>query len=130
MPASLLIGLVIVVVGLIAARLTLFETRGSMPTDPAATHRTLTAAATALPDGASQPTSGSSNASVGSSPRVSTGLRAAVGVHRPNREPSVRIRWYERVRSGLLLVLLTIGFGMAIGGVLGLAALIFSFVLG
>ncbi|NLA36576.1 MAG: hypothetical protein GX868_12965 [Actinobacteria bacterium] len=120
MPASLLIGLVIVVVGLIAARLTLFETRDSLSADPAA-HRTLTVATAASPDTGPQPDSGG---------RVSTGLRAAVGVHRPTGRPSVNIRWYQRLRSALLLVLLAVGFGMAIGGVLGLAALLVSFVLG
>lgn len=126
MPASLLIGLVIVVVGLIVARLTLFDARGSLPTDPVAAHRTLSAATGALPDGGSQPDS----ATWGPAGRASTGLRAAVGVRRPTTQLGVKIRWYERVRSGLLLVLLTVGFGMAIGGVLGLGALLFSFVLG
>lgn len=35
----------------------------------------------------------------------------------------VRIRWWEKLRSGLVLTLITVGIGMSIGAVLGVAAL-------
>lgn len=42
----------------------------------------------------------------------------------------VRIRWYQRVRSGLVLLLITVGLGMAIGAVIGAGALAVNLLLG
>lgn len=60
--------------------------------------------------------------------RRAQGLGAAVP--RGLRSSDVHVRWYQRVRSGLMLVLITVGIGMAVGAVIGAGALAVSLLLG
>ena len=48
----------------------------------------------------------------------------------PLEGDEVRIRWYQRVRSLFILVLITVGIGMAVGAVIGAAALAISIIMG
>lgn len=71
-------------------------------------------------------------------PLETTGAPATIPAGRPRPRASlgngsgdgVTIRWYERVRSGLVLLLITVGIGMAIGAVVGAAALFVNLVIG
>lgn len=114
MPASFIIGLVIVLVGFAAARMTLFETRTRETSDSPARRTTTVPAAAA---------DGTAGVAVG-------GVGAAFGMGHPAVRSDVRIRWWQRLRAGVLLTLITVGFGMAIGGAFGLVALLLSVALG
>lgn len=56
-------------------------------------------------------------------------IRAALGVSRSERRPSVNVRWYQRVRAAILLALIIVGIGMAVGALLGAVAMALSFVM-
>ena len=51
-------------------------------------------------------------------------------VPRAASDGDVRIRWYQRIRAGLVLLLITVGLGMAIGAVIGAGALAVNLLLG
>lgn len=65
-----------------------------------------------------------------SSVRLETPEESRPPVPRGLRSTDVRIRWYQRVRAALGLVVLAVGIGMAAGAVLGLGALFVSLYLG
>lgn len=54
--------------------------------------------------------------------------RTGLGAGLPRTQP-VTTRWYQRIRSGVVLLLITIGFGTIIGAVIGAFALGASLVL-
>lgn len=66
----------------------------------------------------------------GPSARAETPESSRPPVPRGLRSTDVHIRWYQRLRAGLGLVVLAVGIGMAFGAVLGLGALVLSLYLG
>jgi len=49
---------------------------------------------------------------------------------RPDTGGDVRIRWYQRVRSGLILLLIVVGLGTSIGAVVGGLAMAVTLLMG
>lgn len=117
MEPMLLIGIGVVALGAVLGAFVMFGQRANplaetgptstLPPDTAPAARPLGArSARVLPESARPP--------------VPPGLRST----------DVRIRWYQRLRAGFGLLLLAVGFGMAIGAVIGLGALAVSLYLG
>jgi hypothetical protein len=119
MDTTLLIGLAVVGLGTALGALMMFGQRsnslaetgvvsGTIPASSAGTARELSApsARRELPEEMRPP--------------VPRGLRSA----------NVRIPWHQRLRSGLVLVLITVGLGMAVGAVLGAAAMAITLLIG
>lgn len=100
MFVALVIGTAVVVVGAVAGAFVLFGQRA---------HPLETAGA-----GATIPAGGRAAS-------TSLGSRSA---------DDVTIRWYQRVRSGAVLLLITVGLGMAAGAAVGAGALFVNLVVG
>lgn len=108
MDSTLLIGIAVVVLGTGVGAFVMFGQRANpLAGDPSGT--------------------GSVSSARHDTPRPSaaaSGLRPPVP--RALRSDQVTVRWYQRLRAGLVLALITVGIGMAIGAVLGIGALAVS----
>lgn len=108
MDSTLLIGIAVVIIGTGAGAFVMFGQRATSLAEDTTGTGTLSAAPR-------RPTRDLSTA---------TGPRPPVP--RALRSDQVNVRWYQRLRAGLVLVIITVGIGMAIGAVLGIGALAVS----
>lgn len=110
MDVTLLVGLAVVVVGAGAGAFIMFGQRANSLSDNTGDTGTIPAQ-TRRPAGDLTPRSAVTDPS--SRPPVPRALRST----------DVRIRWYQRIRSGIVLLIIVVGIGMAVGAVLGAVAL-------
>jgi hypothetical protein len=118
MDSTLVIGIAVVVIGTGVGAFMMFGQRSNPLTGPASASGTIPA----------RPTGASSGG--GSNLTPSTASPAVPATRREARASDVRVRWYQRLRSAFVLLLITVGLGMAIGAVVGAMALAVSLLLG
>ena len=119
MDPTLLIGIAVVALGTGVGALMMFGQRANSLAEASGTPGTIPVA----------PATSLSELS-GSSAQYETPEELRPPVPRGLRSTDVHIRWYQRLRAGLGLLLITVGIGMAFGAVLGLGALALSLFLG
>ncbi|MFN8050469.1 MAG: hypothetical protein U0Q22_03445 [Acidimicrobiales bacterium] len=110
MDSTLLIGIAVVAFGTALGAFMMFGQRANPLAETSGASGTIQAHSTTAPPMLTSPSASEAGL---------TGVRY-----------DVRIRWYQRVRSGLILLLITVGLGMAIGAVIGSVALVVSLLMG
>ena len=134
MEPTLVIGIAIVVIGTALAALMMFGQRAN---PLAESNATLSTSLGTIPP-SSETTSGELGQSSGNYPGSSSGASRHRAKSTSRAQSSaksidgggVKVRWYQRLRSLIVLLLITIGLGMAAGAAIGAVALGISLFLG